>query len=271
MRKQLDELGAKFNVHGHSEVADVSMTLKREVRRRLWSLGYDLARFNPESHPIARRRRLMSSWRIDVVLDVGANAGQFAHHLRSDLGFEGRICSFEPLSVPFRRLQSLVGKDPNWQAFNFALGDVEGMATINVAANSESSSMLEMLPLHMEAAPESRFVGTEDVEIRMLDAIFHNLCHPGEGVYLKIDAQGFEGRVLRGADRCLPKIDTVQVEMSLTPLYSDELTFGALYQLLLGKGYVMVGLEPGFTNPQTGQLLQADAIFHRFERPEITT
>ncbi len=207
---------------------------------------------------------------IDVVLDVGANAGQFAHHLRRDLDFEGRICSFEPLSVPFRRLQMRAAEDPDWQAFNLALGDVEGMATINVAANSESSSMLQMLPLHTEAAPESRFVGTEDVEIRTLDAIFDDLCHPGEAVFLKIDTQGFEGRVLRGADRCLPNIDTVQVEMSLAPLYSDELTFGELYQLLLGKGYAMVDLEPGFTNPQTGQLLQADAIFHRFEQREIT-
>jgi FkbM family methyltransferase len=207
----------------------------------------------------------MSSWRIDVVLDVGANAGQYAQRLRSDLGFEGRICSFEPMSLPFRRLQSRAAEDPKWQTFNFALGDVEGMATINIAANSESSSMLEMLPSHLEAAPESRFVGTEDVELRTLDAIFHDLCQPGEGVYLKIDTQGFEGRVLRGADRSLPKIDTVEMEMSLTPLYSNEPTFGELYQLLLAKGYTVVGLEPGFTNPQTGQLLQADAVFHRFE------
>jgi FkbM family methyltransferase len=240
-------------------------SIRDRVRRRLWALGCDVARFRPESHPIARRRRLIGSLHIDVVLDVGANAGQFAQHLRRDFGFEGRICSFEPLSVPFRKLHSHAAQDPNWQAFNLALGDVEGTATINIAANSESSSMLKMLPLHIEAAPESRFVGTEVVEVRTLDAIFRDLCRPGEGVYLKIDTQGFEGRVLRGADRCLPKIDTVQVEMSLTPLYSDELTFGELYQLLLDKGYAMVGLEPGFTNPQTGQLLQADAIFHRFE------
>jgi FkbM family methyltransferase len=210
----------------------------------------------------------MSSLRIDVVLDVGANAGQSARHLRSDLGFEGRICSFEPLSVPFRTLQSRAAEDPNWQAFNFALGDVEGVATMNVAANSESSSLLEMRPAHLEAAPESGFLGTEDVEIRTLDAIFDELCQAGDRVYLKLDTQGFEDRVLRGADRCLAKIDTVQVEMSLTPLYSDEPTFGELYQLLLGNGYVMVGLEPGFTNPETGQLLQADAIFHRFRTPE---
>jgi hypothetical protein len=74
--------------------------------------------------------------------------------------------------------------------------------------------------------------------------------------------------VLRGADRCLTKIDTVEVEMSLTALYRNELTFGELYQLLLGKGYAMVGLEPGFTNPQTGQLLQADGIFHRLGRQQ---
>ena len=245
------------------------MTFKHHLRRRLWGLGYDLARFRPESHPIARRRSLLRSLRIDVVLDVGANAGQHAKHLRSDLGFEGRICSFEPLSVPFRRLQSRAAQDPKWETFNFALGDIDGTATINLAANSESSSMLEMLPLHVEAAPESKFVGTEDIEVRTLDAIFDDLCYPGEGVCLKIDTQGFEGRVLQGADRSLSKIDTVQVEMSLTPLYSNELTFGELYQLLLGKGYAMVGLEPGFTNPQTGQLLQADAIFHRFERQQI--
>jgi FkbM family methyltransferase len=144
---------------------------------------------------------------------VGANAGQFAHRLRRDLGFEDRICCFEPLSVPFRSLQSRSAEDPDWQAFNFALGDVEGSATINVAANSESSSLLEMLPSHVEAAPRSRFVDTEDVEIRTLDAIFDDLCRSGEDVYLKIDTQGFEGRVLQGADRSLPKIDTVQVEM----------------------------------------------------------
>jgi FkbM family methyltransferase len=207
----------------------------------------------------------MESFHTDVVLDVGANAGQYGRSLRSDLGFAGRICSFEPMSGPFRKLQSRTAEDPNWEAFNFALGDFEGTATINIAANSESSSMLEMLPAHADAAPESTFVGVEDVEVRTLDAIFQDVCRPGEGVFLKIDTQGFEGRVLRGADRSLPKIETVQVEMSLTPLYRDELTFGELYRRLLEKGYEMVGLEPGFTHPQTGQLLQVDAIFHRSE------
>lgn len=245
------------------------MTLRHELRKLLWNSGYDIAPFNPGSHPIARRRLLMDFLQIDVVLDIGANTGQYAYELRHDLGFEGRICSFEPMSAPFRTLQARASRDPKWKTFDFALGDLAGSATINVAGNSESSSLLEMLPAHMQAAPESEFVGTEDVKIQTLDAIFDDVCRLGERVYLKIDTQGFEGRVLKGADRCLNKIHAVQVEMPLTPLYDGEMTFSGLCQLLLGKGYTMVGLDPGFNDRRTGQLLQVDGIFHRVERREI--
>ncbi len=245
------------------------MSVKLKVRRQLRKLGYDIARFTPESHPIARRGRLMSSFQIDVVLDVGANAGQYAQELRGDLGFPGRICSFEPLAAPFHVLQERAAEDPKWSAFNFGLGDVTGKATINVAGNSESSSLLEMLPRHLEAAPDSGFLGTEDIEVKTLDAVFDDLCAPGERVYLKIDTQGFESRVLRGADRCLARIDTVQVELSLTPLYVGEAPLVEMCQMLVGGGYTMVGLEPGFADPRTGQLLQADGIFHRAEDRRI--
>ena len=239
------------------------MTLKENFRRLLWKVGYDVAPFTPKWHPVARRRRLMDVFQIDVVLDVGANVGHFAHELRHDLGFEGRIHSFEPTTAAFRTLHARAARDPKWTAFNFGLGSETGRATINIAANSESSSILEMLPAHVNAAPESRFVATEDIEIRTLDSVFDDVCRPGERVYLKIDTQGFEGRVLAGAEGSLARIDTVQIEMPLTPLYEGELAFSELSQLLLGKGYTIVGLEPGFADPGTGKLLQADGIFHR--------
>ncbi len=244
------------------------MSVKHKVRTQMRKLGYDIARFDPESHPLARRGCLLRLLQIDVVLDVGANAGQYAQDLR-ELGFTGRICSFEPLTAPFQVLRERAAGDPGWSAFNFGLGYVTGHTTINVAGNSESSSLLDMLPRHLEAAPDSGFVGTEEVEIKTLDSVFDDLCAPGERVCLKIDTQGFERRVLRGADRSLPGIGTLQVEMSLTPLYVGEPTFVEMSQLLLDKGYTMVGLEPGFADPRTGQLLQADGIFHRAEDRRI--
>jgi FkbM family methyltransferase len=245
------------------------MSVKQTIRRQLRKHGYDITRFDPKWHPLARRGRLLQSLRIDVVLDVGANVGQYAQELRRDLGFAGQIHSFEPLAAAFQVLQDQAARDPSWSVFNFGLGDVSGSASINVAGDSESSSLLDMLPRHVEAAPRSRFVGTEVIEIKTLDAVFDELRSPGERVYLKIDTQGFENRVLLGAERCLAEVAAVQVEMSLTPLYVGEPNFVEMCKLLVDTGYTLVGLEPGFADFRTGQLLQADGIFRRLESQSI--
>jgi FkbM family methyltransferase len=241
------------------------MTIKHELRKLLWNVGYDVSRFDPGSHSTARRRRLLEAFGFDVVLDVGANTGQFAQELREELRFTGHIRSFEPLSSAFRDLDARASADPRWQVFNFALGDTDGMTYINVSRNSYSSSILEMLPSHADAAPESRFVRREEIAIRTLDSIFDDVSPPGERILLKIDTQGFEGRVLRGAERSLERIAAVQLEMPLIPLYDGELSFIELYQRLIDGGYALVALEPGFTDPRTGRLLQVDGIFHRAE------
>jgi len=62
------------------------MSTKHELRRLLWKIGYDISRFTPKSHPLARRRQILQSYRIDTVLDIGANSGQFARQMRSDIG-----------------------------------------------------------------------------------------------------------------------------------------------------------------------------------------
>ena len=239
------------------------MTIKHEMRKLLWDFGYDVVRFDPGSHPVARRRRLMTVSQIGVVLDVGANTGQYGQELRGELGYSGFICSFEPMSAAFRELQARASGDPDWQTFNVALGDTVGTTSINIAGNSYSSSILDMLPAHEAAAPESTFVGTEEIRMRTLDSIFEDVCPRGERVYLKIDTQGFEGRVLRGAQESLPKIDAVQLELPLVPLYDGELPFVDLCKFMLGEGYTLVALDPGFTDPRTGRLLQVDGIFVR--------
>ena len=239
------------------------MTVKHEVRKLLWNVGFDISRFEAGSHPVARRRRLLAMYGVGVVLDVGANDGQFGQELRDELGFEGDIRSFEPVRIPFERLRTRASRDPRWEAFDFALGDTEGVETINVAGNSYSSSILGMLPSHESAAPESKYVGTEEIRVATLDSVFDEVCPPGERVYLKIDTQGFEGRVLRGARRSLSKIDLVQLEMPLTALYDGESSFVDLYQLMLGEGYALVGLDSGFNDPRTGHVLQVDGVFRR--------
>ena len=240
-----------------------SIRVQHGLRRLLWRAGYDVTPFNAKWSPIARRGELLRFLQVDVVLDVGANEGQYAQQLRADLGFRGRICSFEPVVEPYHILAAKAVDDPHWTTYNVGLGDVPERATINVAANWENSSLLDMLPAHLDAAPESRFVGSEQIEIQTLDAMFRDLVRPGEHVFLKVDTQGYEGRVLRGAEQSLRAIETVQLEMPLAPLYDGELGFGELVRLMLDDGFEIVGLEPGFSDPSTGRLLQVDGIFHR--------
>ena len=123
-----------------------------------------------------------------------------------------------------------------------------------------------MLPSHRDSAPTSRYVGKEVTEVRTVDSFFGELCRSAKSVYMKIDTQGYESRVLRGAEASLPRIDTVQIEMSLVPLYEGEVLFWDMWELMRGKGYTLIAIENGFSAATTGQLLQVDGLFHRFSR-----
>jgi FkbM family methyltransferase len=239
------------------------MDLKWLVRRLVRRFGYDLQRYNELGDPEARRARLVRTFGVDVVLDVGANTGQFARELRR-AGYAGRIESFEPQGAAVLSLRRRAAADPLWKIHRMAVGDRDGVATLNLAGNSLSSSLLEMLPAHADSAPESVYVGTEEVPTRRLDGLFEALAPAGSAVFLKIDTQGFERQVLEGASGCLHRIATLQVEMSLVPLYAGAPSFDELFGTLRGHGYELVGLEPGFAEPGTGRLLQADGLFHRY-------
>jgi FkbM family methyltransferase len=239
------------------------MTIKHRIRTLLWSAGYDFCRFTPRSHPLARRKQLLESYGVDVVLDVGANTGQFAQQLRNELRYANRIISFEPLSAAFDVLKVKAHRDAGWDVLNIALGDVEGKQEINIAGNSASSSFLDMMDSHSDAAPDSKYIGKELIEIKRLDSIFGDLCKPNSRIYMKIDTQGYESRVLGGANKALRHIDTIQMEMSLVSLYRGQLLFDEMCSIMRKQGYALVAIETGFSDPDTGQLLQVDGVFHR--------
>ena len=244
------------------------MGIKHKIRKGLWRVGYDICRFDHASHPLARRQRIFRHYEIDTVIDVGANAGHFAQELRMDIGYIGGILSFEPLGDVFDLLEMNAKNDPNWKVFNFALGDNNEKREINRSENSLSSSLLEMLPSHLESAPNSKYVAKQMIEIRTLDSIFDEVCKGSGNIYMKIDTQGFESKVLKGSECAMEKIDTIQMEMSLIPLYGGEVLFEDMCAVMRGKGYSLIAIENGFSSPESGQLLQVDGIFRRLARDE---
>ena len=133
--------------------------------------GFELRRFSVEQSENGRLIRMLKYNNVNLIFDVGANTGQFGLLLR-DFGFDEEIVSFEPLSDARTRLLKNSNNDPFWKvAPQVAIGEQNGEIEIQIAGNSQSSSVLNMLDAHINAAPDSRYVGKEKVALRKLDSI----------------------------------------------------------------------------------------------------
>lgn len=206
------------------------------------------------------RQLFLNYFGVNVLLDVGANTGQYATLMRR-IGYMGKIVSFEPLSSAFAGLTKNTLSDENWCCENFALGNAEEKAVIHVSGNSYSSSLLDILPSHIAFDADSDYVSEETIQVKRMDDIFSNYCLTGDVVMLKIDTQGFEKNVLEGARQSLKNITLLQLEISIEPLYDKEILFVEMVNYLQEIGFELFALENGIRNPESGKLLQVDGIF----------
>lgn len=209
-----------------------------------------------------RRIKLLKNYNIDTVLDVGANIGQYGSELRN-IGFNGKIISFEPTSDAFKKLEKLAKTDKNWDVHNFSLGDFDGETEINIAKNSVSSSMLESLPQLTLSAPDAKFINKETISVKKIDSIFDELDLKNKNIYLKIDTQGYENMVINGAKNSLTQIMGLQIEMALIPTYEGAITFEEMIEKLKSFNFNTTSIESGYYDKNTGKLLEVDGVFFK--------
>ena len=144
---------------------------KAIIKKVFVKMGLELNRFKPDSSPDAQLIFSLYKFDIDLIFDVGANSGQFASAVMRG-GFKGKIVSFEPLTSAHSLLLKASRRDTNWVVHpRCAIGDHDGKATINIAGNSASSSLLPMLDSHISAAPHTAYIGKETVTLSKLDTI----------------------------------------------------------------------------------------------------
>ncbi len=233
------------------------------LRQTLQRAGLEVHRFIPKSSPQAQVLAILNNACIDLVLDVGANKGQFSQEIRT-AGYAGRIVSFEPLPNPYEELEEISRRDPLWNLHpRCALGATDGEIDINVAGNSLSSSVLPMLDVHRAVAPESAYLGKETVPLCKLDSVATEYLAAAKNVFLKIDTQGYESQVLDGARETLPGIAGIMLELSLVPLYEGQTLWLDMVKRLIDEGFALWAIQQVLIAPDTGQTLQVDGIFLR--------
>lgn len=232
--------------------------LQNAAQRSLAFFGLALESYNRRTAP--NRARFIAEAGVNLVLDVGASEGRYAAKLRQ-YGYRGRIESFEPGADAYSRLEKASGNDPLWSCRNLAVGSESGSIELNISRNCESSSLLEMEGVCVQADPSTAFVATEKVHLRRLDSL--SLRTASDVIYLKADVQGFERHVVEGAAGCLDQIALIELELSIIPLYKGQPDLIEMIEFMRGRSYELIWLERVFRDARTGYLLQVDGIFAR--------
>jgi FkbM family methyltransferase len=238
--------------------------MKQTIRRWAHAIGYDIRKYRPADTMELLLPHVLKQRNVDVVLDIGANQGQFAKQLR-ETGYAGRIISVEPLKDSHEKLTDAARHDPNWiVAERMAIGDKDGEISIHRSANAVSSSVLDILPAHTEAAPQSAYEGEEVVPLRCLDSTLSDWVPSEEStLFLKIDVQGYEDRVLAGAQKSIGRIIGIQAELSLVPLYRGQILYDEMMRRFRNLGYDLYAVMGGFADRQSGRMYQFDVLYVR--------
>ena len=244
--------------------------MKRFLNSLLRSRGYTLTP-HPVPSWVVLRDHLMHLFErlgIDCVLDVGAHRGDYGVFLRRS-GYEGSIVSFEPAAKNFEALRRAAGNDPKWSTFNYALGDEESRLPLNVTAETVFTSFLTP-----DAEISERFRGmvqidhTEVVEVKQLDTVFDQVT-AGLGsprVFLKVDTQGYDLRVLKGASRSLRHIRGLQSEVAVQGIYEGVTGYLEAIARMTDMGFDITNLVPVQTHPDDLRVIEFDCVMAR--RPE---
>jgi len=215
-------------------------------------------------------KSLLDQLRINCVIDVGANRGQFALNVRRT-GYQGPLLSFEPNPEGFPELLRLSENDKLWHTFNVALGKENGEKPFHVMKNPLFNSFLDPRTTNSSYShPGMQVVRTEGVKVRRLDSILPEVLpdsHPR--ILLKLDTQGFDLEVFTGAKGCRESILALQSELSVSPIYERMPHYLDALHYYESFGFSLMNLSVVSRTTQQS-ILEYDCLMARLDELELS-
>jgi FkbM family methyltransferase len=250
-------------------------SIRQRLKRLTESLtGYDITRIDSTFVFVDRRKRadawfayhillqrLLDEARVDLVIDVGANEGQFARQLRTF--YTGELISFEPVSTAFAKLAAAAATSPGWHVHQCALGSEPATRTMYVADDTAFSSLLHTNEYAMSRFRRAHSSREEPVVIRRLDEVLDESVSDLDRrhIFLKLDTQGFDVEVFRGLGHRIAQVMVLQSEVSLMSLYDGMPHWTDAIGLYERAGLHMAGMFP--VTRDGGRVIEYDCLLIR--------
>jgi len=239
--------------------------MKKTLRKALHTLGYDLYSY-PEAceRLMPHLKMLLPRYRIDTIIDVGANVGQFAAAVRS-LNPNVYIHSVEPNPDVYKALEAQAANDKRWRTHQCALGRSRGKIMLNVTAASDFSSCLAVNEFGAKRFKDGVEISRAvEVDLRTLDDLFTDMPTAviGNRFVLKLDTQGFDMEVLMGAVEVLKNVQVIVTEASLQPIYTGAKLFPEVLEFMATNGFALAGFFP-VSRSDDLRVIESDCVFVR--------
>ena len=208
------------------------------------------------------RRYLQSVPKLNSVMDIGANNGQFILEVLKWHAPE-KILAFEPMPESCDILRRVFNNVPPITVYQYALGEHNASENLHVLPDSPSSSLLTPTQLQLNRTPgwsSSSPTRPKPVSVRRLDELICERDLP-QPCLCKIDVQGYEERVLRGFGNLIEHVDYLVVELSFTNYYHGNALASRCIDILHTKNFALTGVHD--MHIVRGACLQGDFTFSR--------
>lgn len=235
--------------------------MKFFIKKLVYKLGYRISKSNLNNCEYLRLSYLLDLLSTCYLIDVGANIGQFAHNLRI-AGYEDYIFSIEPLPDAHKVLKAQSKNDRRWFVVeNLAVSDYSGETQINITSKSACSSLLKPTNFLLNSLSFSKLLSTQTVKVETISKVVSTYLPEKVPFALKIDTQGNEYDVLKGAASVISRCSLVYVETSEIPLYDGCLTSQDIILLMQSYGFDIWFKDLNIVNPTDCSAIQYDICF----------
>jgi len=187
-----------------------------------------------------QRSLILDKSGVSFVIDIGAHKGEFYHEIRRN-GFRDGILSIEPTLSSFEFLKRIENSDQKFKSLNIALSNKFGEVEIN---EFQESTMNSILDVNQNSSYDlSPSIATSKVKCMTLDQLIKSESLENEVLFIKLDVQGFELRILDGLRAFLTSVKVLQVEISINPIYKDASNLADFVTWLESNGYKIASIS----------------------------